>query len=370
MSGALFGVLKKDDNFHWKSCLIFGMIATSGIFYLAQKEGTYFEKVDEFQVGLSTFGFVFAGYFTGLGAKLQNGCTSGHGVCGLPRFSKRSFVAVCVFFGSALGTANIKHYGFPDYKSDMGQLFDSDKDTANDIETSVVLGLSALVCVVSIIYYKNKISDCFVGLTVGVIFALGLIISGMVKRHIVVDFLTFTEDWNPALAFVLGCAVLPNILTFWYVQNKAKKPIMGEKFCIPNNKTIDLKLIIGGIFFGVGWGIAGMCPGPIICNLPTFFTESLFFCFPALVLGLFSPSIWEYVVKKFFNKNQNSKNNSELNKKQQQQNEKNVKYDDQKSSKQSSENGSYKNSKVIPDLEVKLKQNQEQNVEQIDNALA
>lgn len=64
---------------------------------------------------------------------------------------------------------------------------------------------------------------------IGVLFAGGLIISGMVKRHVVLGFLTFNSNWNPSLAFVLACAVLPNLLTFHLIL-KEERPIWGERF--------------------------------------------------------------------------------------------------------------------------------------------
>lgn len=80
--------------------------------------------------------------------------------------------------------------------------------------------LAACVLLVAIVFYMNKafkikIGNNLVGLLTGILFALGLIISGMVKRHVVLGFLTIGSGWNPSLMFVLGCAVAPNLLTFY-----------------------------------------------------------------------------------------------------------------------------------------------------------
>lgn len=80
--------------------------------------------------------------------------------------------------------------------------------------------------ILSLVYHKvkfsaaNRIGDCLISWVVGAIFACGLIVSGMVKRHIVLGFLTLNKDWNPALMFVLGLAVLPNMLSFYLIRRE------------------------------------------------------------------------------------------------------------------------------------------------------
>mmetsp|Transcript_282 Transcript_282/g.27 ORF Transcript_282/g.27 Transcript_282/m.27 type:complete len:169 (+) Transcript_282:558-1064(+) len=168
-------------------------------------------------------------------------------------------------------------------------MFKTEGDTLQIIETCVILAGSVII--VAIIFYLNKnfkikIGNNLVSLLTGILFALGLIISGMVKRHVVLGFLTIGPGWNPSLMFVLGCAVAPNLLTFYLIKKKTTKPLFAEKYCIPTNKKIDLKLISGGVLFGMGWGIAGMCPGPVFCLIPTFYSEIIILFSPALLLGL------------------------------------------------------------------------------------
>lgn len=109
MSGILNGIVTCDSSsFYWKLSLLLGMISTSSVFLLYLNDGDrYFYSLDNFRSGLSTLGFAISGIFVGIGTKLGNGCTSGHGVCGLPRFSKRSFAAVCSFMASSMVVANV-----------------------------------------------------------------------------------------------------------------------------------------------------------------------------------------------------------------------------------------------------------------------
>lgn len=103
---------------------------------------------------------------------------------------------------------------------------------------------------------KNVIS-----LIVGFIFALGLGLSGMTQVHVVRGFLDITGDWNMNLLGVMIGAIFIHSLLFFLIK-KRSSPILDSKFHLPTKKDLDLKLIIGAAMFGVGWGWAGICPGP------------------------------------------------------------------------------------------------------------
>lgn len=110
----------------------------------------------------------------------------------------------------------------------------------------------------------------------GILFGLGLGLSQMIDRDRVLGFLDVTGTWDPTLLFVLGGAVGVTIVAFRFVLRMAH-PVWSEKFQLPTRKDIDRKLVIGAAIFGVGWGIAGYCPGPGIT---------------ALVLGLWNPVLF------------------------------------------------------------------------------
>jgi uncharacterized membrane protein YedE/YeeE len=101
----------------------------------------------------------------------------------------------------------------------------------------------------------------------GFIFSMGLCLSGMIDPLKIKSFLAMgTSDWNPALIFVLGSAVPIYGLTF-FILNKRKRSLNGQSFKHPAPRPIDQKLVIGSILFGLGWGIAGLCPGPALTLL-------------------------------------------------------------------------------------------------------
>jgi uncharacterized membrane protein YedE/YeeE len=106
----------------------------------------------------------------------------------------------------------------------------------------------------------------FVSFLVGFIFALGLGISGMTRPDIVKGFLDIWGNWNPALIGVMAGAIAIHSIAFYLVKHR-KSPLFDTQFYLPTKKSIDKKLILGSILFGIGWGWAGICPGPGIVSL-------------------------------------------------------------------------------------------------------
>ncbi|GAB4238600.1 MAG: transporter [Stanieria sp.] len=115
-----------------------------------------------------------------------------------------------------------------------------------------------------------------IALLSGILFGLGLSLSQMIDRDRVLGFLDVKGNWDPTLLFVLGGAAGVTILAFRFVL-RLPQPIFGGKFYLPTKKDIDRPLIIGAAIFGIGWGIAGYCPGPGIT---------------ALVLGIWNPVLF------------------------------------------------------------------------------
>jgi uncharacterized protein len=115
-----------------------------------------------------------------------------------------------------------------------------------------------------------------IALVTGILFGLGLGLSQMVDRERVLGFLDVAGRWDPTLLFVLGGAVGVTVITFRFVLNMTQ-PILGGKFQVPTRQDIDRPLVLGAALFGVGWGIAGYCPGPGLT---------------ALTLGIWNPVLF------------------------------------------------------------------------------
>jgi uncharacterized membrane protein YedE/YeeE len=100
-----------------------------------------------------------------------------------------------------------------------------------------------------------------ISLLVGFIFALGLGLSGMTQVHVVRGFLDITGDWNLNLMGVMIGAICIHALLFFLIK-KRSSPILDTRFHLPTKKDLDFHLISGAALFGIGWGWAGICPGP------------------------------------------------------------------------------------------------------------
>ncbi len=100
----------------------------------------------------------------------------------------------------------------------------------------------------------------------GVLFGLGLVVSGMVNPAKVLGFLDVAGDWDPTLAFVMGGALLVAAPAFRGIL-KRPRPVLAEEFDLPATKDLDARLLAGSALFGVGWGLAGFCPGPAVTAL-------------------------------------------------------------------------------------------------------
>ena len=105
-----------------------------------------------------------------------------------------------------------------------------------------------------------------IALACGIIFGVGLAMSGMTDTAKVIGFLDIFGQWVPDLAFVMGGAVLVTVTLFRFVLRR-KAPLLANSFALPTTTTLDARLLSGAALFGIGWGIYGYCPGPAIAAL-------------------------------------------------------------------------------------------------------
>ena len=103
-------------------------------------------------------------------------------------------------------------------------------------------------------------------LATGTLFGAGLGLSDMVNPARVLAFLDAFGAWDPTLAFVMAGALIPSAAGYWLAR-RMKHPLLHSAFHIPENRVVDRQLVAGGLMFGIGWGLAGYCPGPAIAGL-------------------------------------------------------------------------------------------------------
>ena len=118
----------------------------------------------------------------------------------------------------------------------------------------------------------------------GLIFGLGLILAGMANPAKVLGFLDIAGTWDPSLAFVMAGAIMIGFVAF-LLAKKRTQSFLGLPIQMPTNQLIDKELVLGSALFGIGWGLAGICPGPGIVLLGAGETKGLVFV-SALVLGV------------------------------------------------------------------------------------
>ena len=119
----------------------------------------------------------------------------------------------------------------------------------------------------------------------GIIFAIGLGISGMTQPQKVIGFLDIFGDWDPSLMFVMIGAIIVHSISYFTLK-KTQKPKLDSKYYIPTDTKINKSLIVGSLLFGLGWGISGFCPGPGIVSLFSGYTASIYFVI-SMIGGMF-----------------------------------------------------------------------------------
>jgi uncharacterized membrane protein YedE/YeeE len=123
---------------------------------------------------------------------------------------------------------------------------------------------------------------------IGLIFGLGLVLSGMSDPAKVLNFLDLagigSGSWDPSLAFVMAGAVAVAFVGYEWVL-KRPRPLFGEKFYLPTSRELDVRIVAGPAIFGVGWGLAGFCPGPALTALG-FGTRAALIFVAAMIAGM------------------------------------------------------------------------------------
>ena len=237
------------------------------------------------------------GLLVGLGASKQNGCTSGHGVCGLSRLSPKSLVAVLAFMSSGIFTGTFVRPYFFGASQQM-----QPEATSNNIPALFAANLVAGGALV-IATQHGSAAHVLTGLVCGSMFSAGLALSSMANPSKLIDFLNLLgpRGWDPSLAFVMLGAILAAFVPFQLVarqqrQENRKPPtptLFPEqpigKFVQPTSwfeHEHKLQTLVGAGMFGVGWAIAGQCPGPGLLLAGAGVPAASFVFVPSMVAGI------------------------------------------------------------------------------------
>ena len=201
-----------------------------------------------------------SGLAVGLGVALGNGCTSGHGLCGLSRFSLRSLAAVPTFMGVAIVAATVTTYN-----GTIGSPLPITPTPQPTIDLAAKLAASLAVAVLPAFALKGTLKETYAGLWVGTCFAVGLSVGGMVRPSVVINALAPVRfDATLWILFMTALAT-----TFGLYRVASAVGVSGASCLAPGSSqgAIDAKLLTGAALFGLGWGTGGVCPGPQLVSL-------------------------------------------------------------------------------------------------------
>lgn len=125
-----------------------------------------------------------------------------------------------------------------------------------------------------------------IALLLGLLFGFGLLLSGMANPAKVLSFLDLTDAWDPSLMLVMGGAISVALPCFALARRRSEA-LLGGPMQLPQNRRVDRRLLLGSAVFGVGWGLAGICPGPAVAVLLSGHWQPLLFML-AMLSGLFA----------------------------------------------------------------------------------
>jgi len=289
----------------WRCLFVSGIILASAVASAA--DPSYPAPLD-----LSALTYTLSGVAVGLGTRIGNGCTSGHGICGLARFSPRSLVAVSTFMAVGILTASLTGL----QKSAGGPWRLAPVSWPPNILFAVIGGLVVIVMVgLSAVVAKRAVEGGSpwaqyalgaVHLMLGATFGIGLAVAGMLDQRKIIGFLDLSGArfgaWDPSLAFVMGGGLLVNAIAHYVARrDETMRPALRpeadfyfrpDSCSSPPKNWKDPKLVIGSAFFGLGWGMGGICPGPALGGLVFPFSSPSTGSMFTLWIVAYSSGVW------------------------------------------------------------------------------
>jgi uncharacterized membrane protein YedE/YeeE len=323
-----------DPSQNWKLVFLSSFLLTSTIFYSPDFEAPAAASLSSGR-SISPLGSILAGFLVGFGTKLGNGCTTGHGICGLARMSVRSLAAVITFMTTGVATTILTSPTGPLANYTKFLQTNTSTDDRHEFAGSIVTSSVVCAALLATFLMRRKETSTQDGngntsvitshtakvgpaALSGAMFAAGLYNSGMIYTSKVFGFMDLSTissgDWDPTLAMVMGGGLVTSWIAYQFVNVNGNtcdagansniignssirklsrrasldSPLVlpkGSKFGVPTNTSIDFNLLAGATFFGMGWGIAGVCPGPAILLASVGVPSVLFYWWPSFIAG-------------------------------------------------------------------------------------
>eukprot|EP00928_Gymnodinium_smaydae_P045077 TRINITY_DN30093_c0_g3_i1.p1 TRINITY_DN30093_c0_g3~~TRINITY_DN30093_c0_g3_i1.p1 ORF type:complete len:372 (+),score=51.17 TRINITY_DN30093_c0_g3_i1:122-1117(+) len=287
---------KLEGSYLWKVIFLLGMVLGGLVQFGLNRPFAYPPALN-----FSPIRYALAGVAVGFGTRTGRGCTSGHGICGLPRLSLRSWIAVPTFMGVAIVTVALTRHAWnldPSSPSGIAELQWPPQWQFPVAALAVSLCLAAACFVL-----PSGVRSVVCPLSSGIIFALGLGCAGMTSQAKVLGFLDFGGTWDPSLAFVMACGMAVSLPAMYLGDKPDRCPLNeGSSFERPPKYGNYGQLVLGSAVFGLGWGLVGICPGPAITSLIPYAAEgsapglSFGLCFvTTMVAWLVTDKVWAQV---------------------------------------------------------------------------
>lgn len=233
---------------------------------------------------------------------MANGCTSGHGICGIASFRIRSIIATMLFMSSGILTAILfdTRSFFPPFVNIL-DIDVAQRMTLIGICCSVAASLFAYIYRPILLASKPYVQllSFMYEFMFGVLFSTALVISNMTRMSATISFLD-VRSFNPALSFVMMGAISISVVAFYFAY-QMKGPFWDEIFHRSPVNAVDLKLVLGAVLFGIGWGLVGACPGPAIVNISVFSFHSYLYVF-CVVAGMWFQQYFESLINQYLTK--------------------------------------------------------------------
>lgn len=286
----------QDPSQQWKVVFLASYFIAAYFVFLPYAD---MDRINSVASMTSAWGYTLSGIMTGLGTKLGSGCTTGHGICGMARLSKRSLSAVLSFMSTAIATTVITssspYFAFlrnpvpttPDYVPSWVPF-----------TLTVLVATTALYGARSVKALTPQQANKRIPIAISaVVAAAGLTRSSMVYPEAVRSFLNVqgipTGTWNPTLMMVMMGGLLVSTMAYQLIPNhaflrscpKLAQPLSGGSFGVPTLTVIDAKLLLGAATFGIGWGVTGVCPGSALLLTMTGLSGMVYQWWPAFYIG-------------------------------------------------------------------------------------
>ena len=253
-SGALKSVVKGDAD-EWKLSYIIGLVAAGAA--MSKAMPTLLESTPNMDSVSSILKMALGGLAVGAGTNWANGCTSGHGLCGLSRLSLRSLVAVPTFMAFAIAARTIETGA----SFSLLPMLATTTDVVSAAK-ALALGFGGSLVLIQTVLAKSlpRLAKPLLGLWSGALFGVGLVVGGMARPSAVTGALS-----PAALDLTLWCLFTTGLLVTFGFYRVAEAKGVGAARASAQQSSADItkELVVGSAMFGVGWAMTGLCPGPL-----------------------------------------------------------------------------------------------------------